>query len=96
MKVVNTKFKDRAFDAVNDAIKTVSTLYYESSQIYGALAKLMLETGIDEFLLTVDERKEIAEQYSVSFVKANDDEQDQTAKVYLVRHEYDSESTEQN
>lgn len=91
MKVVNEKFQDNNLEVTDYVIKSVSRMYYENAQLYGALAKLMLETSTDDFELTIEDRDMIGKNYSVHFVKANDDENDKTAKIILVKHEYTDE-----
>lgn len=95
MKVVNNKFEDRNLELTNAAFDIFRNMYFENLQLYGALAKLMLLTGTDDFELTLEDRELVKNEYSVHFTKANDDEEDKTAKIELIKHEYEPEPTKE-
>ena len=90
MKVVNEKFKNEKAEVANYVLGAVQRMFFENSQIYAALIRLMIDAEVDEFDLSFDDRIEIEANYSVAFVRASEDD-DQTVRIELRKHEYEDE-----
>ena len=95
MKVINEKFVEEKLNMYDYTVKAVRWIFAENSQLYAAIAKLMLDTGTDEFLMTLEDRELINNSYSIHFTKANDDAEDQTVKVEIIKHEYEPDEAEE-
>lgn len=90
-KVENQKFEDTIDAYINNVagfmennVKLLQYLKKERSQLYGALATVMIQEGVNDFVMSPDQITKVREEYSVHFIPSEDQ---LSAVVELHKHE---------
>jgi len=74
------------------ALETIRYAYIERSQLYGALAMLMINTNTIKFDVSYDDFKYVGKNYHVAFKPGSDDN---TISIELINHEENENTKEE-
>ena len=94
MKSTDVKFDDGYVEKVKFLNQFLIDSFYERSQLYGTLAKLMLSTHTDSFTINKDELEEAESKYSVHFTPVTEDGEVTSLEVEIMEHKVEEKESD--